>query len=774
MHGFFTKKESQSTVKIHKGKMPSCIACGLYKGGCSSPKMEPSGKFKKGILNIFDYPIPLEDEKGSLFAGVMGQRMKREFKDNGFDIMEDCLNTTAVKCMPMDGNPTPFQIESCRVFIERLIKQYKPKLINVFGKFSLMSLLANRWNNEIGTIDKWRGFVIPDQQFKCWIAPMYSPVFVIEKESKAIDLIFKNDIKRAFEFYDNPVYIHTEPNIKIINNLKPLLKIKNNTLTAIDYETTGLKPHAEGHKIVCASIATSPDDVYVFMMPDDEIKRRPYMDFIRNKYIHKMAHNCLKANNLILMADGTKKRISELVTQKSNSFVISFNATTNKTEPKPIINWFRQVDENVRWFKVITKNSIKQQGGAMTPDHKIYIKNKGMVRVDNVEIGDYWLQYKPTITKLQKQVILGCLFGDGSISKLKNNNAKNPDFIVSHSDKQVNYLLWKKRILSNLITSTKTVKNKKGFNTRADATITKIRTKALPQLNRYLSNFKFNNGKKEATQQMLNELTPLSIAIWFMDDGSFSKTKYANLIRLHTEAFDKKSIDNIINYFMEIYAIKFNFYTRKNKRYGTLRINKKEQAQKFIDIIKDYIHPDFYEKFNKNGYIVSDNKLPKKCHKKNTTYSKIVAIDEVFFKDKQKNTRFCIEVADNHNFFTTSGLVNNCKFEENWTLNILGTHIKGWKWDSMLAAHIIDNRSDITNLKFQTYVNFGIIDYNLEVKEYLQAIDPNNGNSMNRLLEYVKRERNREELLTYNALDSIHEYRLALRQQFIIDNILPF
>jgi len=120
-------------------------------------------------------------------------------------------------------------------------------------------------------------------------------------------------------------------------------------------------------------------------------------------------------------------------------------------------------------------------------------------------------------------------------------------------------------------------------------------------------------------------------------------------------------------------------------------------------------------------------------------------------------------------------MAHNLKFEESWSYERLKTRVRGWYWDSMLAAHLLDNRAGITGLKFQTYVNFGIVNYNETVSPWLQAVDGKNANSLNRLQEFFATKKGREETLKYCSLDSIYEYRLALKQQKQIEVLsLPF
>jgi hypothetical protein len=102
----------------------------------------------------------------------------------------------------------------------------------------------------------------------------------------------------------------------------------------------------------------------------------------------------------------------------------------------------------------------------------------------------------------------------------------------------------------------------------------------------------------------------------------------------------------------------------------------------------------------------------------------------------------------------------------------LNQGVENWLWDSMLASHILDNRTGITNLKFQTYVNFGIVDYASSIASYLEG-DDTNANSFNKVLDLIKTQDGKDQLLHYCGLDAIYERRLAEKQMELI-GVLPF
>jgi uracil-DNA glycosylase family 4 len=91
-------------------------------------------------------------------------------------------------------------------------------------------------------------------------------------------------------------------------------------------------------------------------------------------------------------------------------------------------------------------------------------------------------------------------------------------------------------------------------------------------------------------------------------------------------------------------------------------------------------------------------------------------------------------------------VAQNMKFENNWTKLIFGVTPRNWSFDTMLAAHILDNREGFTGLKFQTFLNFGILPYDTHIKPYLRSKRGHFNTVMKAPLT---------DLLQYNGLDSL-------------------
>lgn len=285
--GFFTQKETESSSRPD-GKTYSCYSCGLFRD-CSTPKMAPYGSFKKRILNIGSAPTELDDKRAKLWQDKAGRFLQDTYKKLGIDLFEDCLNITANKCSP--NKPiTNYEIACCRKFIVEVINRYKPTVVILFGHNALTSVIGNRWKKDLGKLSKWRGWTIPDQTFETWICPTYHPDEIITESNRDILAVWENDIKQAVGLLGTPFRTYVVPEIDMIEDLSVLDTIEKGAI-AIDYETTGLKPHGEGHRVVCAAVATSSNHSYAFMIPPTKRARQPFLDLLARNRVRKYAHN---------------------------------------------------------------------------------------------------------------------------------------------------------------------------------------------------------------------------------------------------------------------------------------------------------------------------------------------------------------------------------------------------------------------------------------------------------------------------------------------------
>ena len=300
--GFFTHRQVQS-ISRPDGKTYSCASCGLYKNKLT-PRMKPFGGFKKGILNIGEFPDETDDRKGKQWQGRTGVVLKQAYKKLGVDLFEDCLNINAVNCRPVDGkgntrNPTSEEIASCRPRVLKYIQEYKPKKVIMHGEIALQSLIGYRWKKNLGKIFKWRGWGIPDRDLKTWLYPVFHPSYIMQQEkNRASETIWMQDLKQALDdqipFPDFPEEADQVELVEFRKDVKDLLRmlLSEKKPMAFDIECSGLKPHRlDEHVVACISFCNSMDKVYVIPAPDRRMKNQELKDLLESPDIGKIASN---------------------------------------------------------------------------------------------------------------------------------------------------------------------------------------------------------------------------------------------------------------------------------------------------------------------------------------------------------------------------------------------------------------------------------------------------------------------------------------------------
>ena len=121
------------------------------------------------------------------------------------------------------------------------------------------------------------------------------------------------------------------------------------------------------------------------------------------------------------------------------------------------------------------------------------------------------------LSKEQKSLLIGLLLGDGTISS-------NCVFKLSHSEAQREYLEWKVGLLDVHGIKNNGVKeyiSSCGYNTGKKVLYSQMSLNpTIKALRRTVY-----TPKKHITRKLLNWITPVGIAIWYMDDGHINIRK---------------------------------------------------------------------------------------------------------------------------------------------------------------------------------------------------------------------------------------------------------
>ena len=213
--------------------------------------------------------------------------------------------------------------------------------------------------------------------------------------------------------------------------------------------------------------------------------------------------------------------------------------------------------------------------------------------------------YKKTLklTETQRSIIVGTVLGDGHLET--QNGRKTFRLKIEHSSRQEAYVAWLYEQLQDWVRTPLATKQKQ----LAGVTSTHFwfQTLSVVQFRFYGLQFYDSLGHKQVPKIIRRLLTPLALAIWFMDDGS-AKSKHHRAVILNTQCFTKSDIIRLQDALAQRYGLETNIRTQKD---GLQILITGEHAHLFMTIVAPYMLPDFSYKF---GALV--NKMPKEYRRR--------------------------------------------------------------------------------------------------------------------------------------------------------------
>ena len=182
-------------------------------------------------------------------------------------------------------------------------------------------------------------------------------------------------------------------------------------------------------------------------------------------------------------------------------------------------------------------------------------------------------------TKLGRDLVVYMALGDGYLNP-------NGYLSIRHSLTQKEYIEWKSKLLNSHGINTTGLY----FHNNNNYGVYEMRTYTHEFIKVY-RRVLYSPTKKIADRKILNKLTPLGIAIWYMDDGGLSKKRengviVANELMINTH-LTKEENQIIIDYFQEVWNIRF----RQAKNRGKYRlVCGTKEARRFVEIVKPYVN----------------------------------------------------------------------------------------------------------------------------------------------------------------------------------------
>lgn len=174
---------------------------------------------------------------------------------------------------------------------------------------------------------------------------------------------------------------------------------------------------------------------------------------------------------------------------------------------------------------------------------------------------------KLVVTDSQEQILIGSLLGDAYITT-------RGQIQFEQSDKQKEYLFWKHILLFSI--SYRNISIVKRFDKRFQQEYTSYRFWTRQYFQSWRQRF-YKNNKKIVPKDI--QLTPISVALWYMDDGCLSDHKCI----ISTDNFSLTDISFLQYLLGKIFGIKS---TLKNESKIMIR---KESFPIFFSLISPYV-----------------------------------------------------------------------------------------------------------------------------------------------------------------------------------------
>ena len=360
---------------------------------------------------------------------------------------------------------------------------------------------------------------------------------------------------------------------------------------------------------------------------------------------------CLRSSTKLKLADGTDITIREVVEKKLPVEIMGYDG--KNIVPTKVVAWHMNGETDEWYYIKFDRRGLGTKGGnycrkvCCTGNHRFFVDGE-YKRADEIKVGDKLLfnRDNQSLTYQQEQLLTGLMIGDGSVA----DEGRSVEF--SQKSDHEGYVDWLLESLGS-IAGNKQKARTSGYGT----TMVPARTISCTQVENFTSWFT-ENGKKIIPQDV--ELSPISVAVMYMDDGSLSVNK--NQVDRCTLAlcdYDEQSVDNLVSAFetqLHIYPVKTNY------KGFCLRFNAQD-AEKLQVLVAPYICGCMQYKLSERHQGMFVGTLPSGvCETVNKTYEVSVLGVE---KRKEVHKRYDL-TTETHNYFANGVLVHNCNIRICW------------------------------------------------------------------------------------------------------------
>ena len=271
--------------------------------------------------------------------------------------------------------------------------------------------------------------------------------------------------------------------------------------------------------------------------------------------------------------------------------VLSYNFGTNRVEFKKVVASKKQSTNDNECLTIYFHQGKSLKTLKCTITHEIFTP-EGKKLVRELKKGDFILVLKECFQKKKKELLLGMLLGDATLTTTEYSNTASLSF--THSIDQKDYLFLKCKLLGLKFSFQKfapKVQKIKKYIAHFKESI-RATSKSYPFLYDYYL-LCYKNHRKTLTKEWLDQLSEISLAYFYLDDGSILKDKgRIHAIELATQGYSKKEQLMLKETLEKKFGLKANIYKANCGSGWRLRIS---SVKKFFELIYPWIPPKIME-----------------------------------------------------------------------------------------------------------------------------------------------------------------------------------
>ena len=289
---------------------------------------------------------------------------------------------------------------------------------------------------------------------------------------------------------------------------------------------------------------------------------------------------CFSYTTRVTLADGSPMKIGTLVNQKRNVEVLTADLATGEIVARPVVSWFNNGPTTDFLNVVVDKPSGNGRAQfTATPNHEV-LTSEGFAPVSELRAGDRVMTAQVfRLSPFQWDVIRGSLLGDGCLSPLRK-SSKGMRFRLGHGAKQIDYLNWKVSLFENIPGTQHRTSDGDGF---WDST-------PLPELYDMRQEV-YRDGQKSFSRAYLDSLTPLSLAIWYLDDGSLDlrpPSYQRGRVAICVEGMTEDTRERLVPFLKERFGLDAHLDEVRDQ--AILRLHQ-PATERLHEIIASHVHP---------------------------------------------------------------------------------------------------------------------------------------------------------------------------------------